>query len=61
MLKTVSYILAGIHFIFLKNALDQTRKAFDTKCGPQGKDWESSFEARQVLVLLCKLIALMLA
>ena len=30
-----SHILAEIYFIFLKNVLDQTCKAFNAKFGPQ--------------------------
>ena len=30
-----SHILTEIYFIFLKNVLDQTCKAFNTKFGPQ--------------------------
>ena len=30
-----SHLLAGIYFFFLKNAIDQTLKAFSTKFGPQ--------------------------
>ena len=33
------HILAGIRIIFLKNVLDQTWKAFNTKSEPQWKDW----------------------
>ena len=53
--------LAGIYFIFFKkNILDQTWKAFNTKFGPQWKNRESSYQVRQVLVLFCKLAALIL-
>ena len=34
-----SHILFRIYTIFLKNVLDQTWKAFNTKFGPQLKDW----------------------
>ena len=30
-----NHVFAGIYFIFLKNALDQTRKSCNTKFGPQ--------------------------
>ena len=53
--------LAGIYFIFFrKSILDQTWKAFNTKFGPQWKNRESSYQVRQVLVLFCKLAALIL-
>ena len=29
------YVLAGIYFVFPRNALDQTSKTFSTKFGPQ--------------------------
>ena len=46
-----SYILSWIYFIFLKNVVDQTWKAFNTKFGPQCKDRESSYQVRQTLAL----------
>ena len=46
-----NHILAGIHFIFLKNVPDQTWKAFNTKYGPQQKDQESSYQVGQILAL----------
>ena len=54
------HILTGIYFIFLKNVLDQTWKAFNTKFGPQWEDRESSYQIRQILALFCKLVALIL-
>ena len=50
------HILAGIYFAFLKNVLDQTWKVFNTKLGPQWKDWESSHQVKQILALFCKLV-----
>ena len=53
-----SDVLAGIYFMFLKkNVLDQTWKPFNTKFGPQWKDHESSYRARQNLALSCNLVA----
>ena len=40
--------------------VEQTWKAFNTKCGPQWKDQESSYQARKFLVLFCKLVVLIL-
>ena len=37
-----NHILAGIYFIFLKNVLEQTWKAFNTKFGPPWNNRESS-------------------
>ena len=54
------HTLTGIYFIFLKNVLDQTWKAFNTKFGPQWEDRESSYQIRQILALFCKLVALIL-
>ena len=53
-----SHILGRIYFIFLKNILNQTWKAFNTKFGPQWKDRKSSYQVRQVLAVFCKLVAL---
>ena len=53
-----SHILAGIYFTFLK--IGVTWKAFNTKFRPQWKDWESSYQVRQILVLFCKLVSLIL-
>ena len=56
-----SHILAGIYFIFQNsNILDQTWKAFITKYRPHWKDEESSHQLSQILVLFCKLVALIL-
>ena len=41
-----SRVLAGIYFIFLKNALDQTWMSFNTKLETQWKDPESSYQDR---------------
>ena len=58
-LKTV-ILLVEFTLSFLKIILDQTRKAFNTKFGPQWTDRESSYQVRQILALSCKLIALIL-
>ena len=55
-----SYILAGIYYVFLKNVLYQTWKAFHTKFGPQCKDRESSYQVRGTLALFCKSVDLIL-
>ena len=55
-----SYILAGIYLILLKNALDQTQKAFNTKFGPQWKDWKRSYPVTQISAHFCILVALIL-
>ena len=39
---------------------DQTWKPFNTKCGLQWKDQESSYQVRQILALFCMLVALIL-
>ena len=52
-----SHILAGTYFIFLKNVLYQTWKAFKANFGPQWKDRESKYQVRQILTLFCKLVA----
>ena len=52
-----SHILAGTYFIFLKNVLYQTWKAFKAKFGPQWKDRESKYQVRQILTLFCELVA----
>ena len=43
------------------NCIVPPQKAFDTKFGPQWKDWESSNQVRQILPLFCKLVALILS
>ena len=56
-----SHNLAEIYFIFLKkNILHKIWKAFNAKFGPQWKDWESTYQEKQILVLFRKLIALIL-
>ena len=50
-----SHILAGIYFIFLKKR--PKPNFFNTKLGPQNL----SYQIRQVLVLFCKLVALILS
>ena len=42
------------YFVFLKNVLGQSWKAFKTKFGPQWKYRESSYEVRSILALFCK-------
>ena len=55
-----SHILARIYFIFLKNALDQTWKAFNIKLGPQLKDRKSSYQVTPILEIFCNLVNLSL-
>ena len=55
-----NHILAGYFFIFLKNVLNQTWQAFNTKFGPQWKDRERSHQVRQILALVCILVELIL-
>ena len=47
-----SYILAGTYFV-----LDHTWIAFNTQFGPQCKDWNIRYWARQISALFCKLVA----
>ena len=49
-----------IYFIFLKNILDQTSKAFNTKYGSQWKHLNNSYQVEQILALFCKLVTLVL-
>ena len=49
------------NFVFLKNVLYETSKAFNTKFGSQWKDWESSCQVKQVLSLFWKLVTLLLS
>ena len=58
LLKTVIHL--GIYFISLKKTLDQTRKPFNIKFGPQWKEWKSSYQVRQILALFCNLVDLIL-
>ena len=53
-----NHILSGIYYIFLKNVIDQTWKAFITIFWFQWKDRESSNQVIQILALFCKLVAL---
>ena len=46
-----SHIYARTHFIFLKTVVKQTWNSFNTKCGPQWKDWKSSYQIWQILVI----------
>ena len=48
-----------IYFFFLENILKQTWNCFNTKFQPQGKDWKSSYQIKEVLALFCLSIALM--
>ena len=45
-----SCILTGNYFLFLKIAIDQTWKSFNTKFGPQWKDPKSNYQVRQNLL-----------
>ena len=53
-------ILAEVYFVFLTKVLEQTSKIFSTKLRPQCKNWRNSYEVRQILVIFCKLVALIL-
>ena len=55
-----SRILARIYFIFLKKVVKQIWNAFIRKFRQQWKDRQNSFQAKQIFVLLCNLIALTL-
>ena len=55
-----SHILARIYFIFLKNILDQSWKAFNAQFGPQWKNWENSYQVKHILAPFCELITLIL-
>ena len=56
-----SRILAGVYFISLKNALDQTWKCFNIKFGPQWKDRRGGYEVTQDLPLFfCNWVSLSL-
>ena len=55
-----SHILSRIYFIVLKQILDQTWKAFNTKFELQWKDRESSSQVRQILGLPRELVTLIL-
>ena len=41
--------------------LDKTWKVFDTNLAPQWKNWESSYQVRQILATFCKVVALILS
>ena len=55
-----SRILAVIYFTFLKYVLNQTWKAINTKLVPRWKDWDGSYQIREILGLFSKLVALSL-
>ena len=55
-----SHILARIYFIFLKNILDQSWKAFNAQFGPHWKNWENSYQVKHILAPFCELITLIL-
>ena len=46
-------ILAEVYFVFLTKVLEQTSKIFSTKLRPQCKNWRNSYEVRQILVIFC--------
>ena len=50
-----SLILAAIYFIFLKIFLHQTLESFDSECGPQWKDWSSSYPSKTKISTLLML------
>ena len=55
-----SSFLTEFYFILLENVIHQTSKAFNIKFGPQWKDRRSSSEVKQIFVLFCQLLALIL-
>ena len=44
-----NHFLVGISFIFLKNVVGLTSKAFNTKFKPQSKDGKSSYQVNTFL------------
>ena len=59
MLKN-SHVLAVIYLVCVKTHPRSNLKGFNTKFGPQWKDWPSSFQWRQIWALFFKLLALIL-
>ena len=55
-----NHIYARIFFIFLKNVLNKTWNAFNSKFWHQWKDQKSSYQVREDFALFCNLIALSL-
>ena len=55
-----SHISAGIYFIFLKTTLDLTWRTLEIKFAAQWIDQESSYQVRQILGPLCKVVSLIL-
>ena len=53
----ISHFLAEI---YLKHVVDQTSNLFNSKIGPQWKDWKSSKDVKQILSLLCNFVTLIL-
>ena len=54
-----SPIFENSHFLAeIKHVLDQTSNAFNTKFGTQWKDWESSYQGKQILSFRCKIVTL---
>ena len=51
-----SNFVAETHSLFL----DQTSNDFNKKFGPQSKDQKSSYQVKQVLSFICKLVTLIL-
>ena len=56
-----SLVYCRISFIFLKDVLNQTRNAFNTKFRYQSKHQKSSYQVKAAFALFCKLIALTLS
>ena len=57
MLKEVIFFLEFV-LSFWEILVCQTWKVFNTKFGPQSKDWKSSYQVRKVLALFCILVTL---
>ena len=55
-----SHILSGIYSIFLEKCPIPNLKGFNMKFEPQWKGHKNSYGARQILVLFCKQVALIL-
>ena len=46
---------------FKNDVLNQTRKSFNTRFGPQCKDRKRAYQVLQIFGLFCNLVALILA
>ena len=55
-----SYFGWNLLYLSKKIIVYLTRKAFNTKFGPQRKDRESIYQVRQTLAIFCILVALIL-